>query len=563
MADDKGEWVDDPESEWKDDTAEGEWVDDTATTTTPEVSGDDTLGYAAALGGGALDTLTLGKTPEAIATVKAMGDPNKYRKYYVEEKIKQSQAEKSPGYTPGQVAAGFALPALSSAPLLAQTGLAMAGGAAYQANKGGGVHPVGPNEPAKEGAGVPWEDLAEGATGGLLGQLAGVGASKVVQKAPQMAKTFLKKRLKAFAELSDDLIEKYAKDPDLIDKSRPTDQIAQTIHMQLKKLNEDVMEGSRKAVEALPSKDVPTSYFVDRVDNIIRNYGRGKLPETQAIGGYFNQIKNNLNASDTISLRSLKKEILAMDREINYKRKMGQSSDPKNIAMRKLREEYDDVLKFMDKDYEKAMIPVAANKRLFEGAREYFDPDSIDSITRSLNFMGKNPKVATEYYGALKGLDGKYKSNHLVENEARIIREAFDKPITRGSKRTNLFGMIGGGIGNMIGMPWLGTVAGGMLGSEMDQSARPIAKNAIRKYLQPPKGPLSPPSFPFSINPEAGIFGGQHAPDLFGGDSGEAQAQPQNQGGDTKQVAEHFIRMKRDPEYRKKVLEGGNQSGIE
>ena len=77
------------------------------------------------------------------------------------------------------------------------------------------------------------------------------------------------------------------------------------------------------------------------------------------------------------------------------------------------------------------------------------------------------------------------------------------------------------------------------------------------------------PNFDLQPSAIAAIGGRQAVGPAIGGmtqgllQSNEAQAQPQNQGGDTKQAAEHFIRMKRDPEYRKKVLEGGNQSGIE
>jgi len=194
-----------------------------------------------------------------------------------------------------------------------------------------------------------------------------------------------------------------------------------------------------------------------------------------------------------ISESSMKRLIQAADDNIDWN---NPDLGPSNTLLENFRHAIDSRLKTNNPAYEKAMRPVQEKTELFNKAKQYFNLKKDVGAGMLETTQGTEAKV-----GGLTA-KGKTYGQELTEQlpgqnltkaveDARLANE-FVGGATQGSRRTTPATMIGGGIGHgvgqIVGMPWLGSMAGmgagAMAGGAIDLQGKKMAGSIIDFYIK-------------------------------------------------------------------------------
>lgn len=184
--------------------------------------------------------------------------------------------------------------------------------------------------------------------------------------------------------------------------------------------------------------------------------------------------------------------IKAIDPDINYDVAVNSVANEK---LMRLRTELDNALKRRNPGYRKAMQPVAERMKTYEGVKKKFNLRKgekgelrPDNATASNLEMALNEKksVSQDLLGQVKNFTGK---DYLQQVRDWKVSQQFQPGATRpnGSRRVNLGGMVGSGVGAVVG-GWpgaaIGSVIGGVGGAYLDKQGGAIAAKLIDMYLK-------------------------------------------------------------------------------
>lgn len=211
----------------------------------------------------------------------------------------------------------------------------------------------------------------------------------------------------------------------------PPTELSDNVAQSIEALKSNVIEGSEKASNAIARNlqervDVSTAY--DAIDNEVEKLfiadGRvapgmqGLVDQLQSLKGEFGELGTELNGKE------IKRLIKNLDRQTEFLDVAGSFDDPRNIALKRVRFELDDILK-ADPEYNAIMEQVRNDAQLLTRARKAFGKPErrlakLRQIDREanvldrevLNLLGR--RTGVDYSGEVqKFLDIKRQINNL------------------------------------------------------------------------------------------------------------------------------------------------------
>lgn len=336
------------------------------------------------------------------------------------------------------------------------------------------------------------------------------GATKLLNialdKTKSAAEGLPKKILAAIGGVKEEVIDDYLANPAAVDAARPLTAIGPEVTERIQNLKEAVIEGSAAATEKIPAKgkiktDQIQAGFKDILSQFKGSGGAGK--EAKKARAAIKSLKNDFDnlvadqvpkkvsspllgpsgqpiselfpeptaSPQTVELRSIKKFIKNLDKEIKVASDTGAFSSPENVAKVELRGVLDQVLKAEVPAYREAMIEVAAKTSALKEASKKFGKGDVaqklQTAGRRENQQGA--RQALEGLSSQTNSEATYGKDILAEVQNRLVQEAFTKDATRGSKGVNLgMALAGGamaGVGEVTGIEELTRPGGGILGT--------------------------------------------------------------------------------------------------
>lgn len=515
-----------------------------------------TEGSLTAAGLGALNVGSMGFADEAAA---AMGFPG----YAGAE----AQAKKDyPGaYQLGQVGAAVPLGlAGGELPAAARYGASAAGGAIY----GAGEAPTASEIPG---------NMAIGAAGGLAGQAGGDLLGWLGRKAAGIGRG-------AFAStmgVKPSYVEEYLNNPNLVRAARDPEDLAQAVEKGAEALKNRVVGRSQEAMDLLPQDEsIPVEPFLGKLQNMAIKYTDEITDQSQGIAAELTRWHDRLakiSQGGGISPQQLKQQIKAIDRVTQYLQSRNEFMEPGNQARLEFRKALDTELKNMYPEYAKAMEPVAEDAQILSIVNDEILGGSEDTVAGRLKRMAQNPALHGGKRRALEIFDNRMQTQLLAENDASVIRRAFEaEGVERGSKRTLAGAGFGGGLGAAMGsgeLAGLLTMGGTMAGQALDARGPQYAQSILDKYLTMTRNPMAGAmrktiKAPLQA-PAAGVLGAsqmEHGgeaqaatgefriPETLKGSQYEKLLEQSKARGESATGATHYMLMKNDPTYRQKYL---------
>lgn len=293
-----------------------------------------------------------------------------------------------------------------------------------------------------------------------------------------------------------------------IKAAKPFDVLAAEIPAEVQKIADNATELSGKALDKLST----SRYLMDGAKTKDALLGAIKTAQKNLGGGVSNATRAAKKAlatyaerigklRETISERQLGDIVRDMRKDINY----GDTDRiPLSNALKEVNAKIDGLLKKGNEEYRKAMVPVDQNMlalkkaenlfRLKQERGEYLPSDTAADVL----------KRATEdkKLGARKVLEDMKKLTKrdlLREAENAKVVESFEGGRANGSRRVNLGGMLGrgvggvtgallgfggGGVGGGIAGGIGGEVLGGMAGAYLDTQGARVAANIIDEMVK-------------------------------------------------------------------------------
>lgn len=410
--------------------------------------------------------LTLGMGDEAQAGIRALFSDKSYGQLRDEDRaINKDAAEQNPGTMMtselvGGLAGGVAGGAKTLAGLTRQ-GAAMGAAAGFGTGEGDalsqGLSTVG------------------GAAVGGLAPVALKGLGAVASKGSDLLKSGAKRAIGSAADLSQDSINYYLKNPELVNAARPLEDVARDVTRGLGKAKQKIQQMSGESRNILErqnvgiTKDSITARMREIADDLIR---KAKTPEMAKDAEKLIAQADFLDAQPgkAIAGGDLKDLLQQLgDKAYASKVEAGGFDTPLALALKKSRSEIDDSAKWLSSDYKNQMSKTAEATQMLENVKPRFKNNQASYNTLKGIARDKSPFQA-EYLTAMDEFLG---SNLSKQARASGIKSAFEASTINGSRNVNLGGRVGeaaGGFGNAIGA---------VLGYAKDRIARPAAKGTL------------------------------------------------------------------------------------
>lgn len=405
--------------------------------------------------------------------------------------------------------------------------------------------------------------------------------SKVLGKAgSSIEDMLLKKGAKTIANIDEDVVAAYLKNPEAINNAMTREQLAERIFGRsyseldpedfanlplalqkkfgdngvaggLQKLRSKISEADSEAWSKLGgAAEVPKTDVLDDALHSLeaKILGTDKISGgrvgNMGVGGDAQQLKAihdaldeiNVEYGDLISESDLKKIVQAL-RDKAYTEAGSARSGNAAEGLKSVASSLDAVLKGANKSYAEAMLPVADMTSLESYLRgrlvDQSNPENYDKFFSQLS-RWKNADDSSLFKKSIRKLD-KFAGTSLSSDiDNTLAKEAFSKADTQGSRKTMLGTVAGGAAGTIFGGGPIGSVVGGMVGAGVGQYADRYAGDIVKKLLD---GKIAKDQAFQLIGNKLGKYG----PVLK-----QAAAR-----GNNSLAATHFLLSQTDPGYRK------------
>lgn len=425
--------------------------------------------------------------PEVQAQIDALKPPEKsfgdlYRESRDEERsINKAAEEAHPGtYLASNVVGGFANPAAKAASsfkgALAFGGASGLGGSEADLTKG------------------EFKDAAIDTAIGTGAGAAGFGVGKAIPGAINLTRWAGKKALTNLGPTAEAIQARLSGKAQ--DASKSYGKLAEEMGVTLKELGAKTKQLGEEAAQHLSSEPViPKASVTTVLDDSIKSLGlQGKTigPVDKHASSVLTGLRDDLNQlADDLSEKDLKAIIKKMDDNINWD---DQSMDKLNTTLEGIRTKFDQALKFRNTNYKNAMKPVAEQTRLISDLKAQFNFRGVPGKglrpkdttgTKLMTSLRENKDVTEGNLKLLAKLTGKDYSE--LAKDYQLAKQFQIKSPSASSKKTNIGGAIGAGIGALTAGP-LGAAAGAGLGAAaggtMDAYGGKVAAKIIDSYLK-------------------------------------------------------------------------------
>lgn len=354
---------------------------------------------------------------------------------------------------------------------------------------------------AVQGLGVSEADLTKGElkdaaidTGlGALGGGLGYGAGKLAGWIGGLGKKAGKKALTLFGPHEEAINARAAGKAQPNAKNYAT--LAEDMGATLRSLGEETQALDQEAWNTLSHEaDIPKGYVVEPLNDALEKLtlqGKTIGKTDKQVQSALLELKGDLEQlGEGLSERDLKAIIRKMDDNINWD---DQSADKLNTTLEKIRNQYDQSLKFKNKSYKDAMAPVAERTGLLKDLRRQFNFRNTpgegllptDTTASKIQTSLRDTKAITqENLAKLKELTGQdYPA--LVKDYQ--LSQQFDKTAPNGSRRTALGAAVGGFLGHTL-LPGLGipggAAAGAGAGAVLDRYGGAAVGSLLDSYVK-------------------------------------------------------------------------------
>jgi hypothetical protein len=338
------------------------------------------------------------------------------------------------------------------------------------------------------------KDLGYGAAGGALGY----GAGKAVGKAIDAGKYLGKKALTTLGPSEEAINARLAGRAQ--DSAKSYADLAEDLPTTLKDLQAQIIEKDNDAWNLLSNESkiehgaIPKEYITKSIDDALDGLKiNGKVfgPANQRAESVLKNLKGDLkDFGPGVSEKELKSIVQAMDKNINWD---DQSASVLNSSLEKVRNGFDDTLKFRNNAYSKAMEPVAERVRLLGDVKRQFNLKNVagegltptDTTATKLQTALRDNKAVTQKN--LESLDSYTGKDYSELAKDYQLAQQFEKTAPNGSRRAVVGATIGGALGGAVaGTP--GAMIGGALGSvsgaTLDKYGGQLAGKIIDSYVK-------------------------------------------------------------------------------
>jgi len=284
-------------------------------------------------------------------------------------------------------------------------------------------------------------------------------------------KTLGKKGMQLFSGVHPKIQEHYVSRNKQVKASRDVDEIEAELKDNIQKLKHKTIQDSKDALEFIPEDSMlPLAKIQEVLDEVSAKYKKSHLKHYKRISKDIDNIKESFiesaGQSKETPFRDIKKTLQEMDEVTTYSKTAGSFDKAQNSAYKQVRRKLDRILKEAFPEYENAMKKVAHEAdTLSEASREFGKRNS--AAAAKLKKMASRPQDRRYQNEILEDVDNILKTDLSSENADRLVREAFEKGHTAGSRNVNLGGGLSYGLGSLFGVPPGFSVPAGMLGGGM------------------------------------------------------------------------------------------------
>lgn len=450
------------------------------------------LGFADELTGGAE---ALKDELSNQAGDKSFGDL--YRQHRDESRAAYDAAQKAnpKSFLAGELGGGLAtalVPGLNVAKG-ATLGARAAGAAAL-----GGTYALG-NSKADVTQGDIGGALEDTAKGAALGAVAQPVIEKVVapvissglDKLGDVGQYILKKTGNGIFGVNEGTTERYLQNPDAINSASNLTTLAQEkLPQALGNLREDSSFLANQAAETLSTdRNILTNVKLTDVLNTIPDGPSTAGIKQDLMNSYMqrsNGISPEANAGN-LTQQEIKDTIKRLDDEVLNWNKVRELTPGDQAAIRGARGQLSNALKDVNPEYGDAMGDLADNTSLKKNLAQKFglefDPNAENGIkatdrsVTALKQLSNGNKIDRQAIADQLQQAGYGDLNQDVQNT--LDQAAFQNGSMNGSRRVNLGGIVGSGIGLATGHPFIGASVGGGIGAFLDKYGPQTFKNML------------------------------------------------------------------------------------
>lgn len=431
--------------------------------------------------GAALDTL-FGRNPDKSLI-------EKYRHYRDAARGDQAAAAKrSPvASTVGSIAGGLIVPSPAGKASIPSKLKSLTGGGALA------------------GAGYSEADATKGelhrlgydaSMGGLTGAAFGAGTS-ALSKTPNLAGAVGKKGIRAVLGVGEDSVDRYIKRPAQVNASRGLEELVDEVKGNVSKLKQKVIKGSKDAVGKIPdSRRVSANKIKGNITAAIKNQEKKITPESDANIAYLKKLLKNFDEKTKdyfktaegkkqpkgfIPAKKVKDFVKELDENTTYGGNTGSFDKARDMAKKTVRKDLDKYLKDIP-EYKEAMKGVSREASLLNEASKIFG-GSESNVASKLKSVAQRPEQRLTESRVLGSLDDVLKTKLSDENVDRLVREAFEKTHTQGSRNTLMGALGGAALGGGAASAVTGPL-GAAFGYLVDKYGPKMAKGILDKYIK-------------------------------------------------------------------------------
>jgi hypothetical protein len=303
----------------------------------------------------------------------------------------------------------------------------------------------------------------------------------------------LTRTLSAVTDVPEDLINRYKASADRVDalrsKGATVETVADDILEKFKNLDQYKFDLIEKQAEALTgsTNNVSAAFLKGQGTKLLNKYkasqAGGRLDKDMASA--IRNLENMNNSLDliaqgkkTIDLRTLHQFRIGIDRDAQriFRKEAFQRTDAEKALMQ-FRATVDKTLKNKaGPEFRQVTERLAEAINTENTMRKVFSTENSNIYYSRLKRLAKNPSASRNEVAALEKFSEVTGENVLETLLDAGTNELLDAALTRGSKRVNLFGIVGLAAG---GLP--GAVAGGLGGAALDRYGGNVIRKAIRQ----------------------------------------------------------------------------------
>lgn len=436
---------------------------------------------------------TMNLFPRAYGAISAVGDvvggdsklADFANRYDLNKKFAERQLENAETQNPKAALAGEVGGGLLSA--------AVPGLGALNAGKAGGVL-SGLGKAALSGAVSSYgatksDDTGENISNAISGAGLGAATHGVLKGIGTLAqpKELAKKLGSTFLNTPEELIENYIENPEAIKTAPLRHELASKFGTALDDLATNVKEGSQASRQILSDEGKTFSgmqvsnYFKDMADKL-KAESEGVWDDPQIKGAYdkFTHLADEYgkNPKSFFTTNKIKGLVQSLDKQINYENQHGAIKTADQALLGKARGGIDELLKSTSPAYVDEMKDVAKNASLLSNTKEAIGdkPEQIaNTLRRAISDKYGSGPMALE---ALKRFDAARGTDFAEQAKNSLMREAFDKSVTNGSRNVNLWDKVVSKIPALEEAPLVKTI-GPIIGAATDVSGRKMTQSVI------------------------------------------------------------------------------------